>query len=55
MIRKHYPPWLTLRVPVQTRRRRLLENPIVIDLIRAAMVAAQQGESFETFVSSMKK
>jgi hypothetical protein len=55
MTRKFYPPWLTFRVPIQTRRRKLLNDPLVIELIRAAMVAAVQGESFDMFVKSMKK
>jgi hypothetical protein len=54
-IRKFYPPWLTFSRPIQTRRQRLLSDPMVIQLIREAMTAAVWGESPDTFIRSMKK
>jgi hypothetical protein len=43
------------RVDVDTKRKRLLKNPIVIELIKGAFVAFAQGECPETFIKSMKR
>jgi hypothetical protein len=55
MIKKYFPPWLTLRVPIETRRRRLLNDPLVIELIKSARISQSMGENLETWLRAMKK
>lgn len=43
------------KVTIQTKRRKLLSDPDVIDLLRAYRISVLEGESLETFIKSMKK
>ena len=42
------------RLDIDSRRRKLLNNPEVIELIKGMYVATLQGETPETYIKSMK-
>jgi len=53
-VKKWYEGLPIFRVSLQNKRQKLLSDPVVIELIKAAMIAAKFGESPETFIKSMK-
>ena len=55
LVKKIYNAIPFITVPIATRRQRLLKDPVVIELILGAFVAAQQGERPEVYIKSLMR
>ena len=54
LIKKFYSGVTIFRRTIQSKRSRMLTNPDICALLRAAHISGAMGESFETFIKSMK-
>jgi hypothetical protein len=55
LIKKTYAPWFKIfTISIQSKRAKLLKNKIVNQLIDGAFIAAQHGETPETYKKSMR-
>jgi hypothetical protein len=53
--KKFYPPWFSFKIDIDTKRRKLLRNTLVIELIKSARISQAMGESFGTWYKAMMK
>jgi hypothetical protein len=54
LVKKFFEGLTLFKLPIQTKRARLLKDADVIQLMRLAWLACSFGEDFETFLKSMK-
>lgn len=54
-IKQWYGGITLFKVSIESKRKKLLNDPEMIELLRAAHISGAYGESFESFMKEMKR